>query len=86
MRSQNPKSDMINRPGSTDGCWIWRCHKRMEDLIDNSKFNDFIKNMLKVFASIKCREGGEVTDERTGSEARRSLLNKRLGSVLACWW
>ena len=44
---QNPKSDLINIPGSTDGCWVWRCHKSMEDLIKEDKFNDFISNMLK---------------------------------------
>ena len=27
LRSNNPKSDLINKPGSTDGCWIWRMHK-----------------------------------------------------------
>lgn len=45
LRSNDPKSDMINKPGSTDGCWIWRCHKSMEDLIGEGKFNDFVKKM-----------------------------------------
>ena len=63
MRSQSPKSDMINRPGSTDGCWIWRCHKRMEDLIDNSKFNDFVKNMLKVINSNLIEEEEEEEED-----------------------
>jgi len=47
LRSQNAKADMINQPGSTDGCWIWRCHKRMEDLCNEEKFNGFLKNLLK---------------------------------------
>mmetsp|Transcript_55312 Transcript_55312/g.115704 ORF Transcript_55312/g.115704 Transcript_55312/m.115704 type:complete len:839 (-) Transcript_55312:278-2794(-) len=47
LRSQNPKGDLINKPGSTDGCWIWRMHKSMEDLIKEDKYNDFVRNMLK---------------------------------------
>jgi len=45
LRSQNPKNDMINKPGSTDGCWIWRNHKWMEDLLKEDKFNGFLKKM-----------------------------------------
>lgn len=48
LRSANAKNDMINVPGSTDGCWIWRCHKRMEDLINEDKYNDFLKKTLRV--------------------------------------
>mmetsp|Transcript_59783 Transcript_59783/g.140742 ORF Transcript_59783/g.140742 Transcript_59783/m.140742 type:complete len:838 (-) Transcript_59783:164-2677(-) len=47
LRSANAKNDMINVPGSTDGCWIWRCHKRMEDLINEDKYNDFLKKTLR---------------------------------------
>lgn len=47
LRSQNPKNDMINRPGQTDGCWVWRCHKRMEDLIKEDAFNAFIAKNIK---------------------------------------
>jgi hypothetical protein len=24
LRSKNPKNDMINKPGTTDGCWVYR--------------------------------------------------------------
>jgi len=47
MRSQNAKADMINVPGSTEGCWVYRCHKRMEDLVTQDKFNAFVKKMLQ---------------------------------------
>ena len=33
LRSLNPKNDIINRPGQTEGCWVWRCHQRMEKLL-----------------------------------------------------
>ena len=69
LRSQNAKADMINVPGSTDGCWVreraallaadmlcylltcvtpqvYRCHKRMEDLISDDNFNGFFKKLL----------------------------------------
>ena len=47
LRSQNAKNDMINKPGSTEGCWIWRCHKRFEDLMNEDGFNTFLKNLLR---------------------------------------
>ncbi|KAJ1471613.1 glycoside hydrolase [Baffinella frigidus] len=46
LRSPDPKNDMINVPGSTEGCWIWRCHKNMEDLIKEDPFNGFLKGMV----------------------------------------
>ena len=29
------------------GCWVWRCHKRMEDLIKEDAFNAFIAKNIK---------------------------------------
>jgi len=46
LRSKNCKNDIINRPGQTENCWVWRCHQRMETLINNDKFNGFLKKML----------------------------------------
>jgi 4-alpha-glucanotransferase len=47
LRSKNAKADMINVPGSTEGCWIYRCHQRMENLLNEDKFNGFLKKMLE---------------------------------------
>ncbi len=46
LRSMDPKNDIINRPGHTDGCWIWRMHLRLEKLLEAKDFNSMIKKML----------------------------------------
>jgi len=46
LRSQNCKNDIINRPGQTEGCWVWRCHLRMEKILEATEFNAFLKKML----------------------------------------
>eukprot|EP00282_Hemiselmis_andersenii_P005405 CAMPEP_0114134328 /NCGR_PEP_ID=MMETSP0043_2-20121206/14095_1 /TAXON_ID=464988 /ORGANISM="Hemiselmis andersenii, Strain CCMP644" /LENGTH=864 /DNA_ID=CAMNT_0001227953 /DNA_START=33 /DNA_END=2623 /DNA_ORIENTATION=+ len=46
LRSPDPKQDMINRPGHTDGCWTWRCHLRIDDLLKEDNFNGFIHKMM----------------------------------------
>lgn len=33
LRSMNPKNDIINRPGQTDGCWVWRLHLDLDKLL-----------------------------------------------------
>ena len=33
LRSMNPKNDIINRPGQTDGCWVWRFHLNLDKLL-----------------------------------------------------
>eukprot|EP00281_Chroomonas_sp_CCMP1168_P027736 CAMPEP_0206247986 /NCGR_PEP_ID=MMETSP0047_2-20121206/20113_1 /ASSEMBLY_ACC=CAM_ASM_000192 /TAXON_ID=195065 /ORGANISM="Chroomonas mesostigmatica_cf, Strain CCMP1168" /LENGTH=778 /DNA_ID=CAMNT_0053673569 /DNA_START=380 /DNA_END=2716 /DNA_ORIENTATION=+ len=47
LRSKNPKNDMINRPGSTDGVWLYRCHLFMEDLLKEESFNDWLQKTTK---------------------------------------
>jgi 4-alpha-glucanotransferase len=46
LRSMDPKNDIINRPGHTDGCWVWRMHLRLEKLLEAKDFNSMIKKML----------------------------------------
>ena len=47
LRSKNAKADMINVPGSTEGCWTYRCHQRMENLLNEDNFNGFLKKTLQ---------------------------------------
>ena len=46
LRSMNAKNDIINRPGQTEGCWVWRCAVRLEKLLAATDFNDMLKGML----------------------------------------
>jgi len=46
LRSQDAKNDIINRPGQTEGCWLWRMHLDMDNLIGATDLNGLIKSML----------------------------------------
>jgi 4-alpha-glucanotransferase len=46
LRSLDPKNDIINRPGKTEGCWVWRCHLSLEKLLAAADFNALVQKML----------------------------------------
>ena len=35
------------RSGGPQGCWVWRCHKRMEDLLREDSFNGFLAKSVR---------------------------------------
>jgi len=44
LRSKNPKNDMINKPGTTDGCWVYRF---LPFLPDSRTLPGLLVNLLK---------------------------------------
>ncbi len=47
LRLQNAPSERINQPGNPNHYWRYRMHLNIEDLIDESDFNDSVKELIK---------------------------------------
>jgi len=46
LRSPDPLKDMINRPGTMDGNWVYRMRLPLEALCEKSSFNKFLGDMV----------------------------------------
>eukprot|EP00181_Compsopogon_caeruleus_P003277 CAMPEP_0184684406 /NCGR_PEP_ID=MMETSP0312-20130426/15181_1 /TAXON_ID=31354 /ORGANISM="Compsopogon coeruleus, Strain SAG 36.94" /LENGTH=925 /DNA_ID=CAMNT_0027137549 /DNA_START=190 /DNA_END=2967 /DNA_ORIENTATION=- len=47
LRSKDPSQDAINRPGATEGVWVYRMPMTLEFLMKKDHFNTFILNLLR---------------------------------------
>jgi 4-alpha-glucanotransferase len=47
LRLQNAPSERINQPGNPNHYWRYRMHLNIEDLIDESGFNNSVREMIK---------------------------------------
>jgi len=46
LRSPDPLKDMINRPGTMDGNWVYRMRLPLETLCQKTSFNKFLGDMV----------------------------------------
>jgi 4-alpha-glucanotransferase len=48
LRLSNPHTERINQPGNPNHYWRYRLHLDLEDLINQTEFNDFIREQIKL--------------------------------------
>ncbi len=46
LRLENANAERINNPGNPNHYWRYRMHLNLEELLEQTEFNDFIKGQL----------------------------------------